>query len=299
MVPQERHVSLSQACYYAKLARNLVAPPRLDAQPSSLPKEDKDLMTAFLETSWENRFLSELLFSNGPRPSLRTQAGVVFFMGYVNSIDDAIDEEGATQRAKATLTEMAAEKPLKVNPSITMDMLKEKMLACFEPDKQEVILDFLRNTVNSYHVLHSVPSGDQYGYDQAYQYHTDTNNRYLSVIATLIGTVVTPRQYVNFMQTGIAGKIIDDLLDCLDDTGTNMLLGLARDNGELQYFEEVRRKKAGQKLSKLHTLLLIKQTLIKAKRTRMEYFAKYRETIRPFTGIPHKFFANAAGIMIF
>lgn len=286
------HVNLSQTYYFLKLARNLVIP-RSEIGSSRLPEEDKNLAATFLKDP-AMRFFTSVLFSNGQRPSLEIQTGVVFFMAYVDKVDDFLDEGQYKAGSGVAITDLVAQRQLKENPNITFDQLRGKVLSFFPPDKQQIIIEFLQ-AMNSYHDSHHLLANGEYGYDQAYAYHQETTIPYVLINISVLPEPINQRQRINYIQGGMAGKFIDDALDCLSDKGMNMLLGLARDKGELELFEEARKRRTCHKLK---DLMLIKQTLVKAHLTRKEYIAKYREAIKPITGIPHQILFNALGAIV-
>src|SRR5258708_3932699 len=161
------------------MARDFVFPKMrsLQIRPSSATERDFLLMANFLASGSNRLFIPTLLNSPGANPTPEEQMGAIFFIGYVDRVDDLLDKTRQLDTSSTKVTELAANIPLAEMKDMTLGKLAKKTLEFFSPGKQAVIEKFL-DDMNRYHQLVRLRGIGEYGYEDALSYHLNTTVPY-------------------------------------------------------------------------------------------------------------------------
>lgn len=209
------------------------------------------------------------------------RVGTALFMPFIKRVDDIMDSPtyprfSSTEAFKSHLLDQ----PVTFGePPITLSVteLKNLVMRHFNPEKQQVLEDYINRAADSQFRHSHLGEPGTYGYDDVFRYKIETTVEWFVAARRLLNIPPDP----GFPM--FSAQLIDDAVDMSSDARNhhvNMWIGTARDTGELDILlSDTNNQEATGKLAKVKRLYEERQVRHRMPRTYEFYMEQINKEV--------------------
>lgn len=223
--------TLRRNAYYAQVG--------LDARRNGLQSKIKQLGLSEPDTHLAGQLLRNTRNRLSASVALRMpdsvlspdeQAGVIYFVSFVNAVDNHLDGMGEQRKDGTSFRDQINSLPVETT---TVGDLLRKTVELFPEPKAEKIATFFDDMLRIHQGGEIYPAGS-YSFADAEDYRSRTTMPFVHTVTDLID--LDPARLADIDRCARTVQLADDATDVREDMGEqtmNLFVGLAADNGEL------------------------------------------------------------------